>query len=95
MASTIPTFIVDKVGRRILLLSGLCAIVLCIGSLGAYFHVKRINEAAALAYLSWMPLCSLILYCIVESIGVSSIVYILVGEIIPPKTKGNFNFAFQ
>lgn len=84
-----PFFIVDKVGRRILLLSALCFIALSLAALGAFFHMKRIDEATALATLHWLPLFSLIVYVIAASVGLTTLVYVIIGETIPPKTKGN------
>lgn len=80
--------IVDKLGRRILMLyTGIFA-SLSLGIIATFFLLKFYLKMENLSYISWLPLFALILYQVVCSFGIASIPNILMGELFPSEIKG-------
>ncbi|XP_046972892.1 facilitated trehalose transporter Tret1-like [Vanessa cardui] len=79
LASLVAPFVVERAGRRILLLvsTAFCAISLSI--LGTYFHLSRI-QSAVIADIGWLPLLALIMYFFSYEIGFGTMPSALVGE---------------
>jgi sugar porter (SP) family MFS transporter len=76
--------LVDRLGRRILLLCSLTGICLSHVLLGTYFYLKTNNFDDAVSYLFWLPVSSMILYVIMCSIGIGPIAWSMIGELFPP-----------
>ncbi|XP_068915751.1 facilitated trehalose transporter Tret1-like [Tenebrio molitor] len=76
--------LVDRLGRRILLLCSLTGICLSHILLGTYFYLKTNNFDDAVSYLFWLPVSSMILYVIMCSIGIGPIAWSMIGELFPP-----------
>lgn len=83
----IASLIVDKLGRRLLLLLSIVVITLCTFTLGLYFYLKT-DAQLNVSDIAWLPLLSLSGYIIVFSLGFGPIPWILIGEIFPSKIKG-------
>lgn len=84
----ISGFLVDKFGRKILLLvSGLfCA--LSLAALGAFFHLQaQWGVAEASVRLGWLPLVSLIVFFAAYSSGYSNVPFIIMGELFPARYR--------
>lgn len=85
--TAVSSFVIERFGRRFLLvLSGVFASVF-ISLLGAYFYILD-NDAETAATIGWLPLVSLIMFFVVYSIGVGPIPFVIIYEIIPSKIKG-------
>ncbi|KAL1449888.1 hypothetical protein WDU94_002360 [Cyamophila willieti] len=82
----IATLIVDRLGRRILLL--ISSLVMCLSTLtlGYYFYLK--SHGSDVSNIGWLPLGSLCVFIIVFSLGFGPIPWMLVGEIFPSQIKG-------
>ncbi|XP_014609812.1 PREDICTED: facilitated trehalose transporter Tret1-like [Polistes canadensis] len=79
-------FIIDRFGRKPLLLISGIAMTLCLGVLGYYFKIKADHKD--ILFLGWLPLTTLSLYNVVFSIGYGSVPYAMISELFPPETKG-------
>ncbi|CAH1376071.1 unnamed protein product, partial [Tenebrio molitor] len=79
--------LVDKLGRRILLLSSLTGICLSLVLLGAYFYLKTNSFDDAVSYLYWLPVCSLMLYIVMYSVGIGPVGWAMIGELFPPQFR--------
>ncbi|KAJ8880454.1 hypothetical protein PR048_016924 [Dryococelus australis] len=85
-ATGVSAFIVDRFGRRrLLLLSGVCTTV-CHATLGLYFYLYAHFPDTA-ANLGWLPLLSLCLYLITYTMGLGAVSWVLVGEMFPNAIK--------
>lgn len=62
------SIIVDKLGRRLLLLPSAFAMALSTVALGIFFYMKESNNSSV-AYLGWLPTISLCVYIIFFSFG--------------------------
>jgi facilitated trehalose transporter len=84
----VSIFVVDKAGRRILLLISGIVMALPLASLGAFFYMFSDPETSHQewrANLQWVPLVCLIIYMIGYSIGFACVPFILLGEMLPGK----------
>lgn len=87
LMTVVAVFLMDKVGRRPLLLTGLAGMVLSLCALGYAFYIKD----AAGADASMVPiicLVSLLLYVGSFAISLGPIFWLLISEIYPTKIRG-------
>lgn len=82
----IATMVVDRLGRRILLLVSALIMALSTSTLGLYFYLK--SHGSDVSSLGWLPLASMCIFIIVFSLGFGPIPWMLVGEIFPSQIKG-------
>jgi MFS transporter, SP family, galactose:H+ symporter len=75
--------LVDRVGRRPLLLIGLAGMILSLGVLGLAFLLPNLSSA-----LGWIAVGSLALYVGSFAIGLGPVFWLLVSEIYPLKIRG-------
>lgn len=64
----VSSIIVDKLGRRLLLLPSAIVMTLCTMLLGAFFFMKDQDENSV-ATLGWLPIASLCIFIILFSLG--------------------------
>lgn len=83
IATFISSMIVDKLGRRILLLFSALVMCLCTTALGVYFFLldKHEDDPSVLDSISWLPLLSLSLFIIAFSFGFGPIPWMMAGEL--------------
>jgi facilitated trehalose transporter len=82
----VSIFVVDKAGRKVLLLISGVVMALPLASIGAFFYVFSDPETSNQEWrsnLEWVPLVSLIIYMIGYSIGFACVPFILLGEMLP------------
>ena len=75
--------LVDRVGRRPLLLTGLAGMILSLGVLGLAFLLPNLSSA-----LGWIAAGSLALYVGSFAIGLGPVFWLLISEIYPLKIRG-------
>jgi len=75
--------IIDRVGRRPLLLYGLVGMVISLGVLGAAFLL-----AGSSSIVAWLAVISLALYVACFAIGLGPVFWLLISEIYPLKIRG-------
>ncbi|KAF2364373.1 Major facilitator sugar transporter-like [Trinorchestia longiramus] len=89
LSTLVSAVLLDRVGRKPLLM--VSAIGSCAGmlSIGAFFYVKEVHDAAQ--NIGWLPLASLLLYVFFNELGYGPIPWLLSGELIPlaVRTLGN------
>lgn len=73
-------FLVDKFGRKCLLIFSAVVMGISIGCLSLYFYLHKAGKAESISFL---PLTSLIVYIAAFSLGFCTVPLILVGEIFP------------
>ncbi|XP_046738445.1 facilitated trehalose transporter Tret1-like [Diprion similis] len=81
LMSCVAAIIVDRVGRRVLLISSSSILALCLFLLGLYFKLD-------LSDMGWLPLVSLTTFMIAFALGYGPIPWMMMGELFPPETKG-------
>lgn len=80
------TIVVDRLGRRILLLSSIICLFLTMFALGVYFYLQQIN--ISVDSINWLPLLSLCVFNIMFSFGFGPLPWMMMGEIFAPEVKG-------
>nr|CAH7735672.1 unnamed protein product [Callosobruchus chinensis] len=81
----IAAMLVDKLGRRSLLLLSLLTYGTTVGLLGLYFYLKHLN--VDLGSFSWLPVACVILMFIGFCIGMGVVPMILASEVLPNEVK--------
>ncbi|XP_077297723.1 solute carrier family 2 member nebulosa isoform X2 [Arctopsyche grandis] len=101
VATFLSTLIVDKLGRRVLLLLSAIVMAICDILLGVFFYLKETNGAddETVQSISWLPLASLIIFIAAFSLGFGPIPWLVSGELCTPNIKafvsstaGTFNW---
>nr|CAD7424470.1 unnamed protein product [Timema monikensis] len=82
----IATFLIDKAGRKVLMIISDLIMFLCMAVLGGYFYLK--NTGVDVENYGWVPLVSLSLHVFSLSLGVGSVPYVVIAEIFPPQYRG-------
>lgn len=91
VATYVSTLIVDRLGRKILLLSSIIVMGLCTFLIGLYFYLHEIR--VDVSSIGFIPLVSLCVFIILFSVGFGPIPWMLIGEILPAQIKGKFYFT--
>jgi MFS family permease len=86
VSTIIPIFIVDRVGRRILLIisgagMGLSLLVLII-------RFSLLNQGIEIKYLDWLPLIAVNLYIVACSLGFGPIPWFMMAELLNNEARG-------
>ncbi|CAG7828155.1 unnamed protein product [Allacma fusca] len=87
LASLVSSLLMDKAGRKVLLLFSDLVMSLFLVGLGFFFYLKEFNPEFA-AQIGWLPLASLIAFIIAMSVGFGPIPWLMMGELLPPHVKG-------
>ena len=82
-------FLVDKAGRRILLILSGVIMGLSLSMLGAYFYVIYEVDPTIEESLSWLPLATLTIFMIGYSMGFATLPFLLMGELLPSKYRNS------
>ncbi|XP_045595886.1 facilitated trehalose transporter Tret1 [Procambarus clarkii] len=73
--------LMDRAGRKLLLIISASAMVISLVTLDVFFYEKAQDEAKAVSSLGWLPLTSLIVYIIAFSVGYGPIPWVMMGEL--------------
>ncbi|KAF5305814.1 hypothetical protein FQR65_LT07553 [Abscondita terminalis] len=89
--------VVDRVGRRPLLISSMSMIAVALFIVSAYFTLQNVTDIKVTDY-SWFPVLALFTYIIGYTLGLQNVLYLIVSEIFPLHVKstaiGIFNITF-
>ena len=80
---------VDKAGRRPLLIVSGTIMGLALTILGAYFYVIYEIDPTIEESLSWLPLATLTIFMIGYSVGFATLPFLLMGELLPSKYRNS------
>lgn len=83
--SAVAALIVDRAGRKPLLMISSGAMSVSLIALGLYFKQK--SSGSDVSSLGWLPLTSLTLFMIAFSVGLGPVPWMLMGELFPSETK--------
>lgn len=87
IATFVASMVVDKVGRRIMLLISVAIMAVCSILLGVFFFLSARNPADV-ENLGWLPIVSLSIFIVMFSIGFGPIPWVMIGELFAPDVKG-------
>ncbi|XP_055909001.1 facilitated trehalose transporter Tret1 isoform X2 [Eupeodes corollae] len=79
------SFLIERAGRKILLIfSSICQLI-CLTVLGIYFDMK--DSGKDVSEIGWLPLLSVVLFMVTFSLGYGPIPWLMMGELFPPDVK--------
>ncbi|XP_022117370.1 facilitated trehalose transporter Tret1-like [Pieris rapae] len=82
----LSVLLVDRVGRKPLLLLSALGVGLMNGVLGTYFYFYLSNKESV-AILHWLPIAAMMIYIICYAVGLSTVPYVIIGEMFPTNVK--------
>ncbi|XP_065578073.1 facilitated trehalose transporter Tret1-2 homolog isoform X3 [Artemia franciscana] len=82
------TFLIDKAGRKALLLFSSAGMGLSHSLLGSYFYIQANYPQEVINSISWLPLVSLITFFIFYALGYNGIPFMMLGELLPLRYRG-------
>ncbi|XP_064080101.1 solute carrier family 2, facilitated glucose transporter member 6-like isoform X1 [Macrobrachium nipponense] len=88
LACVFSVFVIDKTGRKPLLIMSSAVMCLSLVALGDYFYLKEESSEWARATLGWLPLTCLVLFMSAMNGGFFPVLYVLMGELITPEARG-------
>ncbi|KAI5635732.1 sugar transporter domain-containing protein [Phthorimaea operculella] len=101
----LSVLLVDRVGRKPLLLLSALGVGLMNGAVGTYqyFYIYHKDKVEI---INWLPMAALLIYIVCYAIGLSTVPYVIIGEMFPTNVKlyasciahiytGIFMFAVQ
>ncbi|XP_067007506.1 facilitated trehalose transporter Tret1 isoform X2 [Anabrus simplex] len=88
LATFVSSMVVDRLGRRILLLISDCVMAICSLLLGIFFYLKE-DTKTDISAIGWLPLASLCIFIVVFSLGFGPIPWMIFGELFPSQIKGS------
>lgn len=86
VACFISTLVVDRLGRKILLLASSSVMCICSLLIGVYFYLQ--DDHQDVSDIGWLPLLSVCLYIAMFSMGFGPIPWMIVAELFLPQTRG-------
>ncbi|XP_065084222.1 facilitated trehalose transporter Tret1-like [Ochlerotatus camptorhynchus] len=92
VAVFIPTFFVDKTGRRPLLLISSIASVIALTICSSYFTLDAMGYPVDT--LGWIPFVATLGFIVSFALGLATVPFAILGEIFPKNIKANANAVF-
>ncbi|KAH0956782.1 hypothetical protein HN011_009732 [Eciton burchellii] len=88
LASALTPLIVDKAGRKILLVFSGIGEAVSLFALGLYFYLKEVQHADdTVERISWLPLVALVVFISTYSVGWGSLPWAIMGEMFASNVK--------
>ncbi|SPP77295.1 facilitated trehalose transporter Tret1-2 homolog isoform X1 [Drosophila guanche] len=87
VATFVSTLVVDKLGRRILLLASGSVMALSTTAIGVYFFLQD-QDSTQVESLGWLPVASLCIFILMFSIGYGPVPWLMMGELFATDIKG-------
>lgn len=93
MATTfVAAATVDRVGRRPLLLCSTVGLFVCNGIIATYFAL--IKAGVDISSSSWLPMLAVIVFVISYGMGLATVTFAVIGEILPKNLKAMAGVVF-
>ena len=87
VATFISSLVVDRLGRRILLLLSSTVMALCTFLMGIYFYMQD-KDSSSVESISWLPVTALCIFIITFSLGFGPVPWLMMGEVFAADIKG-------
>ena len=85
LGTLLSSIIVDRAGRRMLLLGSTFGIFVALSTLGLYFWLK--NNQFQLDGFSWLPILCLSVFIVSFGLGLGPVAWVVMAEVFPPNVK--------
>lgn len=84
-ATIVSALLIDRLGRKLLLQISAGVMVLCLGVLGYFFHMK--DHGKDISSVGYVPIAAMILYVVLFGIGYGPIPWMMSSELLSPEIK--------
>jgi len=85
----IPTFLVDRLGRKKMLLTSEAIMIVSLMALGIFFYFKGLNNGEVPQnFIGYVPLPAFILFTLGYNVGVGPLTFLVISEILPSQSRG-------
>ncbi|CAM1307224.1 SLC2A8 (predicted) [Pycnogonum litorale] len=84
----LATILMDKVGRRILLIVSSTGMCFSMSIFGVYYYMASVKGDSFHDVYGWLPLVTMIVYNIMFAFGFGPIPWLLIGELFPDRVRG-------
>ncbi|XP_044250682.1 facilitated trehalose transporter Tret1 isoform X2 [Drosophila takahashii] len=81
----VSSLLIEKAGRKILLVFSSSVMTVCLAMLGAFNTMKNHGDVSS---LDWLPLLCIVLFIVSFSVGYGPIPWMMMGELFMPDVKG-------
>ncbi|KAK8763479.1 hypothetical protein V5799_033915 [Amblyomma americanum] len=88
VASLAASLLIDRAGRRCLMLVSSLAVSASLVVLGLFYYYKDLDDGAFRERYSYVPLASLTVYIAAFCLGVGPVPWVVMGEILSPHARG-------
>ncbi|XP_049961853.1 facilitated trehalose transporter Tret1-2 homolog [Schistocerca serialis cubense] len=93
--SIVATLLVDRAGRRPMLLFSFAGCTIAMAVIGVYFYLTEYGSQEVVNSLFWLPLTTLLLYYISFNVGANALLWVLTNELVPSSVRGLCNSTFS
>ncbi|CAG9862160.1 unnamed protein product [Phyllotreta striolata] len=87
LASFLGPLIVDRKGRKFLLVCSAIGCIISEGVMGVYFWFLQEDNNSSMSGVSWIPLACLIVYVVTFNVGFGPLPYTVTSEVLPNNVK--------
>ncbi|XP_077295891.1 facilitated trehalose transporter Tret1-like isoform X2 [Arctopsyche grandis] len=87
VSTFVAAFLIDRLGRKILLYISGTAMVIALMILGTFYYLLEIKYDTT--SFGWLPLMSCVVYVLAFSFGFGPIPWLMMGEILPGRVRGS------
>ena len=84
--SCASALLIDKAGRKILLIVSNVSMALCLAALGSYFFINY--QGIDVSTISWLPVTCLSVFIFAIALGLAPVTFVIISEIFEPQIKG-------
>ncbi|XP_063613166.1 facilitated trehalose transporter Tret1-like [Penaeus indicus] len=98
LGTLLASFVMDRVGRKVLLLLSSVVMTLALAALGAYSIIKEQDADFATSTLGWLPLVGLVTFIAAFALAFGPIPWLMMGELFPRDAReiaGSLASAFN
>ncbi|XP_049829033.1 facilitated trehalose transporter Tret1-like [Schistocerca gregaria] len=93
--SIVATLLVDRAGRRPMLVFSFAGCTIAMAVIGVYFYLTEYGSQEVVNSLFWLPLTTLLLYYISFNVGANALLWVLTNELVPSSVRGLCNSTFS
>lgn len=92
-AAALSSVTVDRFGRKPLLLFSVLAPAICNTIVGVYFFLRD-NNNKDVSGLAWLPMTAIMIFIVAYSLGLASVVFVVLGEVFPKNLRATAGAVF-
>lgn len=85
VGTAFSTLLVDRFGRRLMMMTSTILMALSHIAIGTYFAMK--DSGSAVEHLNWLPIVALCIFEVAFGSGIGPVSYVLLGELFTPNAK--------